>query len=173
MKTIPPDRLLAQRNGRPLDLVDVRTPAEYRAAHLPDARLIPADRVNANDVKRTRPADADGPTYVICKSGGRSKSAIDKLAKQDPSLDLVLVEGGTDAAVEQGLDVVRGKQTVSLERQVRIAAGTLVALGVLAGATLSPWWLVLPAFVGCGLVFAGVTDTCGMAMLLANMPWNR
>jgi len=173
MNTITPQQLAASRNGNPLDLVDVRTPAEHRAVHIADARLIPLDRVNADEVKRTRPADSHGPTYVVCKSGGRSKTAIEKLHKQDPALDLVLVEGGTDAAIQQGVPVVRGKQSISLERQVRIAAGFLVALGVAAGFFLSPWWLILPAFVGCGLVFAGITNTCGMAMLLARMPWNR
>jgi hypothetical protein len=62
---------------------------------------------------------------------------------------------------------------ISLERQVRIAAGTLVATGTLLGAFVSPWWLILPGFVGGGLIFAGVTDFCGMAMLLARMPWNK
>jgi len=173
MNTITPRQLAASRNGHPLDLVDVRTPAEFRGVHLPDARSLPLDTLTADAVKRSRPTDAAGPTYVVCKSGGRSRSAIDRLALQDPSLDLVLVEGGTDAAIEQGLDLVTGKQTMSIERQVRIAAGSFVALGTAAGFFLSPWWLILPAFVGCGLVFAGVTNTCGMGMMLAKMPWNR
>jgi hypothetical protein len=62
---------------------------------------------------------------------------------------------------------------MSLERQVRIAAGSLVLLGVALGAFVSQWLYGLSAFVGAGLVFAGLTDTCGMGMLLARMPWNR
>jgi hypothetical protein len=69
--------------------------------------------------------------------------------------------------------VVRGKKTISLERQVRIVAGSMVFAGTLAGAFANPLFLIIPGFVGAGLVFAGVTDTCGMAMMLAKMPWNQ
>ncbi len=69
--------------------------------------------------------------------------------------------------------MVRGKKTISLERQVRIAAGTLVLVGSALGAFVHPYWIGLAAFAGAGLVFAGVTDTCGMAMFLARMPWNQ
>jgi len=86
---------------------------------------------------------------------------------------VINVEGGTQAWDQAGLPVVRGKKTISLERQVRIAAGTLVLVGSLLGAFVSPWWIGLAAFVGAGLVFAGITDTCGMGLLLARMPWNQ
>ena len=85
----------------------------------------------------------------------------------------VNVEGGTLAWEQAGLPVVRGKKAMSLERQVRIAAGSLVVLGTALGAFVHPGFLGLSAFVGAGLVFAGVTDTCGMGMVLARMPWNR
>ena len=83
------------------------------------------------------------------------------------------MEGGTLACVEAGLPVVRGRKAISLERQVRIAAGLLVLLGALLGWLVHPAFVGLSAFVGAGLVFAGVTDTCGMGLLLARMPWNR
>jgi rhodanese-related sulfurtransferase len=86
---------------------------------------------------------------------------------------VVNVEGGTVACAAAGLPVVRGRKAVSLERQVRIAAGLLVVLGVALGWLVHPALVGLSAFVGAGLVFAGVTDTCGMGMLLARMPWNR
>ncbi len=86
---------------------------------------------------------------------------------------MVNVEGGTQAWDQAGLPVVRGQQAMSLERQVRIAAGSLVVLGSALGAFVSPYWIGLAAFVGAGLVFAGITDTCGMGMLLARMPWNK
>jgi DUF2892 family protein len=85
----------------------------------------------------------------------------------------VNVEGGTPACERAGLAVKRGRRVMSLERQVRIAAGALAAAGTLLSALVSPWFLVVPGFVGCGLVFAGVTDWSGMGMLLARMPWNR
>ena len=83
------------------------------------------------------------------------------------------VEGGTKACEQAGLPLVRGKQVISLERQVRIAAGSLVLTGVILGWFVHPIFFGLSAFVGAGLVFAGVTDTCGMGLLLARMPWNR
>jgi rhodanese-related sulfurtransferase len=87
--------------------------------------------------------------------------------------NLVNVEGGTLAWEQAGLPVVRGKEAISLERQVRIAAGSLVLLGTALGAFVHPAFLGLAAFVGAGLVFAGVTDSCGLGMLLARMPWNQ
>ena len=88
-------------------------------------------------------------------------------------LNVINVEGGTTAWSAAGLPVVRGRKTISLERQVRIAAGSLVFAGTLLGAMVNPLFLIIPGFVGAGLVFAGVTDTCGMAMMLAKMPWNQ
>jgi hypothetical protein len=94
--------------------------------------------------------------------------------------DVISVEGGTAACEAAGIPVVRGRKAMSLERQVRIAAGGLVAIGA-ALAAFGPeapvnWQAIgagLAGFVGCGLVFAGITDTCGMAMLIARMPWNQ
>ena len=83
------------------------------------------------------------------------------------------VEGGTLAWAEAGLPVVRGKRAISLERQVRIAAGSLVLLGAILGWMVHPVFVGVSAFIGAGLVFAGITDTCGMGLLLARMPWNR
>ena len=74
---------------------------------------------------------------------------------------------------QAGLPMRRGPKAVSLERQVRIAAGSLVLLGAVLALTVHPWFALLSAFVGAGLVFSGVTDTCGMGMLLARMPWNQ
>jgi len=77
------------------------------------------------------------------------------------------------ACVEAGLPVVRGKKAISLERQVRIAAGSLVLLGAVLGSFVHPAFIGLSAFVGAGLAFSGITDTCGMGMILARMPWNQ
>ena len=86
---------------------------------------------------------------------------------------MVNIEGGTMACGEPGLSVVHGKKAISLERQVRIAAGLLVLLGALLGWFVDPAFIGLSAFVGAGLVFAGITDNCGMGMVLARMPWNQ
>lgn len=77
------------------------------------------------------------------------------------------------ACVAAGLPVVRGKKAVSLERQVRITAGSLVLIGAILGYFVHPYWIGLSAFIGAGLAFAGITDTCGMGMMLARMPWNQ
>ena len=94
------------------------------------------------------------------------------LAAGYPSIHVV--EGGTQAWVAAGLPVVKGKKnSISIERQVRIGAGSLVLIGVILGVFVNPVFLALPAFVGAGLIFAGITDWCGMGLLLARAPWNR
>jgi len=170
--TITPAELYEKaRQGEPVELIDVRTPAEYREVHAEMARLVPLDSLDPAALMSGRGSSAE-PLYMICRSGGRGKMAVDRLrAAGYPNV--VNVEGGTQAWEQAGLPVVRGKKTISLERQVRIAAGALVVLGTVLGAFVSPWFLIPSGFVGAGLVFAGVTDTCGMGMLLARMPWNR
>lgn len=87
--------------------------------------------------------------------------------------NLVNVDGGTSAWQSAGLPVVEGKKVMSLERQVRIAAGSLVVIGVIVGQFVHPSGFGLSALIGAGLVFSAVTNTCGMGMLIAKMPWNR
>ncbi len=87
--------------------------------------------------------------------------------------DVINIEGGTSAWEQAGLPVVRGKKAMSLERQVRIAAGSLILVGVILSFVVHPYLIGISAFVGAGLVFAGITDTCGMGMMLAKMPWNQ
>lgn len=160
------------RDGRPFDLIDVRTPAEFQEVHVAAARNVPLDQLDAAALMQARRAAADEPLYVICRSGSRGRQACEQFAKAGFS-NVFNVEGGTMACVEAGVPVVRGKKVISLERQVRIAAGSLVLLGAALGWFVHPAFIGLSAFVGAGLVFAGVTDTCGMGMLLARMPWNR
>jgi rhodanese-related sulfurtransferase len=150
-------------------LVDVRTPAEHRALHAQGATLMPLDQFDPATVKASVPA---GKTiHLLCKSGGRAKMAAQKLS--DAGCPCVVVEGGTEAWAAANLPVNRGKAVMSLERQVRIAAGMLVLIGVVLGFTVHPNWFYLSGFVGAGLTFAGITDSCMMGMLIAKMPWNR
>jgi rhodanese-related sulfurtransferase len=116
--------------------------------------------------------DRTAPLYVVCKSGQRSEQACKQLAADDPNL-VIRVDGGMNALEGTGIPVVHGKKAMSLERQVRIAAGFLVATGTALGAFVHPGFLGIPAFVGVGLMFAGITDWCGMGLLIAKMPWNR
>lgn len=154
-----------------IDLIDVRTPAEYESVHVEATRNVPLDALDPGVLAEQRKSPGEMPIYVVCQSGARSRQAREKLCAA--GVVAVSVEGGTPACERAGIAVKRGRQTLSLERQVRIAAGALVAAGTVLSASVSPWFLVVPGFVGCGLVFAGVTDWCGMGMLLAKMPWNR
>ncbi len=163
-------KLLGQEPS--VDLVDVRTPAEFEEVHVQGAKNFPLDRLDPQSVQRQRNGSAQQPLYVICRSGGRAEQACQRFI--DAGIDHVInVDGGTLACESAGLPVVRGKSTMSLERQVRIAAGSLVVLGVALGYFVHPYFVGLSAFVGAGLVFAGITDTCGMGMLIARMPWNQ
>lgn len=171
IQTITPQELSERKAaGQPVELIDVRTPVEFREMHVDFAKNLPLDRLDPNQINGQIPSDT--PLYVICRSGGRGKQACEKLTASGRA-NVVNVAGGTLAWEQAGLPVVRGKKAMSLERQVRIAAGTLVLIGSAVGAFFHPAGIALAAFVGAGLVFAGLTDTCGMAMLLARMPWNQ
>ena len=175
--TISPSTLAdLRRKGEKVTLIDVRTPAEFGEVHVDFAHNIPLDRLDTQAVKAVA---GEGPLYFVCKSGTRSQKACEKLIAAGLS-DVVSVEGGTTACEAAGVPVIRGRKVMSLERQVRIAAGALVAIGAALAAfgpeTPVNWQAIgagLAGFVGCGLVFAGITDTCGMAMLIAKMPWNQ
>jgi rhodanese-related sulfurtransferase len=170
--TITPQQLgELKSSGQEVSLIDVRTPVEFREVHVEFARNVPLDTLNAAGLNIER-NNSGQPLYVICRSGSRGKQACERLLSSGVT-NVVNVEGGTLAWQQAGFSVVRGKKAISLERQVRIAAGTLVLIGSALGAFVHPYGIGLAAFVGAGLVFAGITDTCGMAMLLARMPWNQ
>ncbi len=159
------------KSGHAVNVIDVRTPIEFREVHATCARNVPLDGLDPAAIAKSRNGSNE-PLYVICKSGGRSKQACDKLAGAGQT-NIVNVEGGTMAWERCGLPVVRGQKAMSLERQVRIAAGSLVFLGVLLSVLVHPYFIWLSGFIGAGLVFAGVTDTCAMGMMIAKMPWNQ
>jgi rhodanese-related sulfurtransferase len=160
------------RKGQKIDLIDVRTPVEYQTAHVEFARNVPLDQLNAAELMRTRKSSASEYLYVICHSGSRGRQACEMLLKAGFP-NVFNIKGGTMACMEHALPIVRGKKSISLERQVRIAAGSLVLLGAALGWLVHPAFIGLSAFIGAGLVFAGITDTCGMGMILARMPWNQ
>ena len=158
------------QSGKSLSLIDVRTPAEYGEVHIPASQLMPLDRLDVAAIKSA--GSHGGQCVMICLSGKRAEQAYQKL--EDAGCEnLVILDGGVTAWESAGLPVVRGAKAISLERQVRIAAGALVLLGVILGTWVHSGFYGLSAFVGAGLVFAGVTDWCGMAMILAKMPWNQ
>lgn len=149
-------------------LIDVRTPSEFGGLHANGAINYPMESLEPENI----PISKDEEIHVICQSGGRSMKVCQKLESVGFT-KIVNVEGGTSAWQSAGLPVVKGKKVMSLERQVRIAAGSLVVIGAAVGQFVHPGGFGLSAFIGAGLVFAGVTDTCGMGMMIAKMPWNR
>jgi rhodanese-related sulfurtransferase len=164
--TITPRELEALHSeGRSIELIDVRSPAEFREIHVAYARNVPLGDLNPDGL------DEDS-VYVMCRTGNRAKTACERLKRAGRG-EVINVEGGIDAWERAGLPVVRGRKALSLERQVRIAAGLLVLLGLGLGWSVHPYLIGITAFVGAGLVFAGITDFCGMGILLAKMPWNR
>ena len=168
MQTIPATALANMQQQGLVNLIDVRTPAEFGAAHAKGATNIPLDKLEPSSL-----AYCNGNTvYFICKSGIRAQKAMEKLAQSGFS-NMVQVEGGTDAWINAKLPVLKGRKALGLEQQVRLIVGSMALTGagiVLAG---QPLGLALIAFMGAGMVYAGITDTCGMAMVLAKMPWNQ
>lgn len=164
-----------RRRGETPMLIDVRTPAEYGEVHVDCARNVPLDRLDPKSLASGLGGQHD-PIYFVCRSGGRSKQACEKMIAAGIT-NVVSVDGGTAACELAGVAVLHGRKAMSLERQVRITAGVIVAIGAaMGGFTSQPWNTIgigLAGFIGIGLVFAGITDTCGMAMVLARMPWNQ
>ncbi|MEV4471289.1 rhodanese-like domain-containing protein [Nonomuraea sp. NPDC049504] len=150
-------------------LLDVRTPAEFETAHIDGAVSVPLDRLQNHLPQLTD--GAPGQIVLICQSGARASTAHAALFRAGLSTSAVMT-GGMNAWIAAGAPVIRGRQRWSLERQVRLVAGLLVLVSVLLS-VLTPWSLLLTAFVGAGLTYAGASDTCMMGLLLARLPYNR
>jgi len=151
-------------------LLDVRTPGEFESQHIAGAYNVPLDLLGEHGHEiRARVAD---PVILICRSGQRARKAEDALAATGMR-NLHILDGGMTAWVAAGRPVRERTPRMSLERQVRIAAGGLAATGGLLALLANPLFAAVPAFIGSGLVFAGITDTCAMGMLLARLPYNR
>ncbi len=164
-------QLYRKEGSAGLNIVDVRTPSEYREKHIEGSTLLPLDSLNEKNAGELN-RDPTEPIYILCHSINRSKICVEKM--HGFGIDnVVLVEGGIMAWEKENLPLNRGDKTMSIERQVRIAAGSLILSGSLLAWLIHPTWVILPGFVGSGLIFAGVSDTCGMGLVLARMPWNR
>ncbi|WP_031039058.1 rhodanese-like domain-containing protein [Streptomyces sp. NRRL F-5650] len=153
-------------------VVDVRSAGEYAGGHLPGAHNVPLERLDeAADALAA--AAARGPLLLVCASGNRSAKGCARLAAR--GVEAATLEGGTNAWAAAGHPVERpagARAPWPMDRQVRLAAGSLVAAGFLAGRFWRPaHWL--SGAIGAGLVFSGVTNTCGMAAVLARLPHNR
>jgi len=169
MKTITPQHAatLLQKGAT---LIDLREADEHARERIPGARSLPLSRLAEAELA----VQAGKPVLFHCRSGARTAGYADRLSAKAGLCEAYTIEGGLDAWKRAGLPVTADRrQPLELARQVQIAAGSLVVLGVLLGSLVSPWLYALSGFVGAGLVFAGVSGTCGLASLLRLMPWNR
>jgi rhodanese-related sulfurtransferase len=153
----------------PPRILDVRTPGEFEGVHIAGAYNVPLDLLREHsDEIRTH---LDDHVVLVCRSGQRAAQAEQTL--HDTGLTNVhILDGGMNSWEANGFSVKRGAQRWDLERQVRLVAGSIVALSVLASIFVPGFkWVAL--FIGSGLVFAAVSNTCMMGMLLAKLPYNR
>jgi len=153
-----------------IKLIDVREAIEYREERIAGAVLMP---LSSFDAAKALIGKGDKKLVVQCRSGKRSMQAAQKLAEVG-CLEVYSLKGGIEAWKAQGYQVVQSENSpIGLMRQVQIVAGSLVLLGVILSIFVSDKFIFLSAFVGAGLVFAGITNTCALGMLLAKMPWNQ
>lgn len=150
-------------------LIDIREPSEYTEVFIPGSRLVPLSVIQTQHLE-----DSSAPEKAIiffCRSGGRTGKNADILEQAAPG-EAFQIEGGLKAWEQAHLPVERGHGPLPLFRQIQIGAGALVLIGILGSWIWHPmFWL--SAFVGVGLIFAGVTGFCGLGLLLSRMPWNR
>lgn len=150
-------------------LIDIRPADEYAREHIEGARHAPMEQLAV----ATYAAEGASALIFHCRSGNRTRLNAAALQACAPC-DAYILEGGLDAWKAAGLPVrADATQPMELQRQVQIAAGSLALLGTLLGASVSPWFYVVPGFIGAGLMFAGLTGFCGLARVLMKMPWNR
>jgi rhodanese-related sulfurtransferase len=158
-----------QQTGEAM-IIDVREPFEYGEERIDGSDLHP---LSAFDAEAIRAKYGDRKLVFQCRSGKRSMDAAERFARCGG--EPYHLAGGIEAWKATGQPVYKpaGAPKIGVMRQVQMTAGSLVVVGVLLGVLVNPWFLILPGFVGSGLVFAGASGWCGMALLLAKMPWNR
>lgn len=150
-------------------LIDVREPDEYVREHIPQAHLVPLSGFNPDDF----PREHDKTAIFHCQSGSRTAGAAPRILSTGFK-DVFQLEGGLKAWRGAGFAVNENRKApISIMRQVQIAAGGLVVLGIVLAAFVSFWFMALSAFVGAGLIYAGVSGVCTMASVLSKMPWNK
>jgi rhodanese-related sulfurtransferase len=167
LKTITP-REAAKLVKEGASLIDIRGADEHARERIQGAENWPLDQLAPKSLTNPK-----GMIVYHCKTGMRTGANAEKLAEA-ASCEAFIVEGGLDAWKKSGLPVLADtSQPMEVNRQVQITAGALVLSGVVLGAAVTPAFYLLSAFVGAGLMMAGITGWCGMARLLAVMPWNR
>jgi len=153
-------------------LVDIREPVEHAREAIPEARLCPLSQLSRESL--CAQVGDNAPAIIFhCQGGNRTRDNAARLQACSVPQAYIL-EGGLMGWKSAGYATrVDRTKPIELQRQVQIAAGSLILLGLLAAWLVSPPFILLTAFVGCGLIFAGASGWCGMARLLALLPWNR
>lgn len=166
---LTPEQVAERMKRGEIVLVDVREDFEHAAENIPGAHLVPLGRVTREDILKIT---GDKPVVFHCRSGKRSVDAANKFGTSGEQV--FHMAGGINAWKEGGhpTAVPKSAPKIDVMRQVQITAGSIVLFGVLLGAFVSPWFLIISGFIGAGLMFAGLSGWCGMAKMLAKMPWN-
>lgn len=159
-------RDMASNKGE-LVLVDVRSPIEFECEHIAGSVNLPLEALDSRFDEVSR----KGQLVVICRSGKRAERGAYTLMGR--GFQPQVLDGGLLAWRKAGLPLKEGKKRLSIERQIQLVVGTGVFTGVVLGAFVSPWFLLLPGFFGAGLTFAGLSGTCALGILLAKAPWNK
>ncbi len=153
-------------------LIDVREVVEYKACSIPDSKHLPLSQVTID--KAHLPEHKDKKLVLHCKSGKRSMMACEKLIQEGVNFDIWNLEGGIEAWQATNLPIISNKNILPLERQVQVAVGSFILLGLIMNyLTNNQLYLILPLIIGAGLLNAGITGWCGLGKLLSNMPWNK
>lgn len=159
----------AEKSNPTVDFINVCTPAEFKEKHIPGVRNVPLDTLASHVTelagKRT--------IYIHCRSGKRGMKAIETLQALGVTADLINVEGGLMAWESAGFATKSLTTRIPIMRQVFIAAALFVLIGLALGTTVHPAYLLISAGTAAGLLFAGITGWCGMALVLGKMAWNR
>lgn len=174
MTTTPPrhqrfsaPNLARQLASNQISVIDVREPMEFAAGHIAGSLNVPLASLAQAELPQ-------GSLVLVCQSGNRSSKGARALLERGYAHPVADLEGGISSWEQAGLPLRRLKNApLPLMRQVQIAAGSLILLGLILSQTVAPAWILLTWFVGLGLTFAGITGFCGMAQLLAVMPWNK
>jgi len=168
MKSVDPSTLRQWIAEGSATLVDVREPAEHRTSWIAGARLMPLASVDAVKLPAT------GRIVIHCQKGGRGAAACEKLLQQNPALEIYNLAGGLEGWNAAGLPVEHGTgRVLPLDRQVQLTIGILLLAGAALSLLVDPSFVWLSAFLGAGLTMAGLTGFCGLARVMARMPWNR
>jgi rhodanese-related sulfurtransferase len=169
IETVSPARA-AEMMRQGAALIDIREADEHARERIPGARHVALGRIGSETLVR----DGDRVLIFHCRSGARTRANAARLATASSTCKAYILDGGLDAWKKAGLPVTLDRsQPIDIQRQVQIGTGSLVLLGVALGALVAPGFYAIAAAIGAGLLVAGITGFCGMARLLALMPWNR